>query len=154
MGQMVSVVEKRSSIPGIVRFEANRALTGQGHERFSSAADAVGPRPAAELARRLFATGQVDTVHVYSNIVTVGLRRGFAGEGLDGVVRELYQYWKPGMEPTVFVEEAPAEVAASSGGGGGGGEGGAGPSAYERLVPQVLRERSAAALARWKANAG
>ena len=112
MGQMVSVIEKRSSTPGVVRFEANRSLTGQGHERFASAADAVGPRPAAELARRLFASGQVDGVHVYANIVTVNLRRGFGSDGLDEIVRELYQYWKPGMEPAVFVEEAPAEVAA------------------------------------------
>ena len=68
---------------------------------------------------------------------------GFAGEGLYDIVRELYQYWKPGMEPAVFVEEAPAEVAAVSSGG----EGGAGPSAYEQLVPEILRERSKAALA-------
>ncbi|MCB0998933.1 MAG: NifU N-terminal domain-containing protein [Acidimicrobiales bacterium] len=149
MGQMVSVIEKRSSTPGVVRFEANRSLTGQGHERFASAADAVGPRPAAELARRLFASGQVDGVHVYANIVTVNLRRGFGSDGLDEIVRELYQYWKPGMEPAVFVEEAPAEVAASTGGGD---AGGAGPSAYEQLVPEVLRERSKAALARWQAS--
>jgi hypothetical protein len=148
MGQMVSVVEKRSSTPGILRFEANRVLTGQGHERFTSADDAVGPRPAAELARRLFATGQVDGLHVFSNMVTINLHRGFTGEGLHDIVRDLYQYWKPGMEPAVFVEEAPAEAAAA----GASSEGGAGPSEYERLVPQVRRARSAAALARLKAN--
>ena len=146
---MVSVVEKRSSTPGIVRFEANRTLTGQGHERFTSEGDAIGPRPAAELARRLFATGQIDGLHVYSNIVTVNLRRGFAGDGLYDIVRELYQYWKPGMEPAVFVSEAPAEVAAVDGA-----DGGTGPSAYEQLVPEVLRERSSAALAKWKAEHG
>lgn len=149
MGQMVSVVEKRSSTPGIVRFEANRSLTGQGHERFTCEGDAIGPRPAAELARRLFATGQIDGLHVYSNIVTVNLRRGFAGDGLYDIVRELYQYWKPGMEPAVFVSEAPAEVAAV-----GGADGGTGPSAYEQLVPEILRERSSAALAKWKAEHG
>ena len=162
MGQMVSVVEKRSSIPGVLRFEANRSLTGQGHERFSTAADAVGARPAAELARRLFATGQLDGLHVYSNMVTVHLRRGFAGEGLSDIVRELYQYWKPGMEPAVFVAEAPAEVAAASGNAGNAGDaasgsdvgGGAGPSAYEQLVPEILRERSRAALAKWRAEHG
>ena len=134
MGQMVSVVEKRSSNPGILRFEANRTLTGQGHERFASAGEAIGVRPAAVLARRLFATGQIDGLHVYSNIVTVHLARGCSGEGLYDLVRELYQYWKPGMEPAVFVEEAPAEVAAVSAGG----DGGAGPSAYEQLVPEIL----------------
>jgi hypothetical protein len=151
MGQMVSVIEKRSSTPGILRFEANRTLTGQGHERFTSAADAVGPRPAAELARRLLATGQVDGLHVYSNMITVNLRRGFAGEGLFDIVRELYQYWKPGMEPAVFIDEAPAEAAVSAGDGA---AGGAGPSAYEQLVPEILRERSKAALAKWKAANG
>ena len=85
---------------------------------------------------------------MYSNVVTISLRRGFAGEGLHDIVRDLYQYWKPGMEPAVFVEEAPAEAAPSSGPS----EGGAGPSEYERRVPQVLRDRSAAALARWKAR--
>jgi hypothetical protein len=151
MGQMVSVVEKRSSTPGIVRFEANRVLTGQGHERFASAADAVGPRPAAELGRRLFASGQVDGVHVYGNVVTVHLRRGFQGEGLYDIVRELYQYWKPGMEPQVFVEEAPAAAAPAAGGDAGGG---AGQTDYERLVPQHLRERAVAGMAKWRANHG
>src|SRR5688572_30314424 len=52
MGQLVAVTEKPSSLqPSIVRFELNRALTGMGHEHFTSAADALGPRPAAELAR-------------------------------------------------------------------------------------------------------
>jgi hypothetical protein len=149
MGQMVSVVEKRSSTPGIVRFEANRTLTGQGHERFTSAADAIGPRPAAELARRLFATGQVESLHVYSNVVTVSLLRGFAGEGLYDIVRELYQYWKPGLEPAVFIDETPADTGAVVVE-----AGGAGPSAYEQLVPEVLRLRSSAALAKWKAAHG
>lgn len=154
MGQLVSVVEKPSRIAGIVRFEANRTLTGQGHERFGSADEAVGPRPAAELARRLFATGQVEGVHVYSNIITVNLNKGFAADGLFGVVRDLYQYWRPGMEPAVFEEVAPEEVAASSGGGdagGGGGGGGGDQSDYTRLVPAVLVERSRAALAKWRA---
>jgi hypothetical protein len=150
------VVEKPSSIRGVVRFEANRSLTGQGHERFSSAAEAVGPRPAAELARRLFATGQVEGVHIYSNMVTVNLQRGCQGDGLGTVVRDLYQYWKPGMEPPAFAEPEPeaaavggdsAPAAAAAGGGGG-------SSAYDTLIPQTLRERSAAALAKWRAEHG
>ena len=82
MGQMVAVTEKPSSQPGVVRFELNRALTGMGHEHFTSAADAFGPRPAAELARRLFATGQVDAVHVYANIVTVELAQAARRKGI------------------------------------------------------------------------
>lgn len=152
MGQTVSVVEKPGTIPGVVRFEANRVLTGQGHERFRAPSDAIGPRPAAELARRLFATGRVDGVHVYSNMVTVDLKRGFTADGLVDVVRDLYQYWRPGMEPTVFVEQAPAEAAASGGAADAGAAGGG--SEYERLIPEHLRERSAKGMAAWKAKQG
>src|ERR1700712_347560 len=76
MGQPVAVVTKPSHTPGLIRFEANRSLTGMGHERFHSAEEAIGPRPAAELARRLFETGRVDYVHVYQNVATVDLRKG------------------------------------------------------------------------------
>jgi hypothetical protein len=147
MGQMVNVVEKSSSIPGVVRFESNRTLTGQGHERFTSAADAIGPRPAAELARRMFATGRVESLHMYSNMITVNLRKGFTADGLYDIVRELHQYWKPGMEPAVFIDETPAveagAVVAADG---------QGPSEFERLVPAILIERSRAAMAKWKAE--
>ncbi|MGD9997755.1 MAG: hypothetical protein AB7L17_20405 [Ilumatobacteraceae bacterium] len=152
MGQLVSVVQKPSTIPGVIRFEANRSLTGQGHERFGTEADAVGPRPAAMLARRLLSTGQVEGVHVYSNIITVNLLKGFNGAGLDEIVRDLFQYWKPGMEPAVF--EAPEAEAAPAVAAGGEGEAGAtGPEAeYLRLVPANLVERSRAAMAKWKAS--
>ncbi|MFM2073070.1 MAG: hypothetical protein RLZZ623_3334 [Actinomycetota bacterium] len=152
MGQMVSVIEKPSSIPGVVRFESNRTLTGQGHERFASADDAVGVRPSAELARRLFATGQVEGVHVYSNIITVNLRKGFGSDGLYDIVRELYQYWKPGMEPTVFIEEAPADSGGAADGASVAPAGGVGDSEYTRRVPPILVERSRAALAKWRAS--
>ncbi|MFZ4812142.1 MAG: hypothetical protein ACOYL9_12435 [Ilumatobacteraceae bacterium] len=150
MGQRVSVLEKPSTIPGVVRFEANRVLTGQGHEHFRAEAEAVGPRPAAELARRLFATGRVDGVHLFSNMVTVDLKRGFTADGLAQVVTDLYQYWKPGMEPAVFVAEAPAEGDAAAAADGGAAP--AGATDYERLIPAVLIERSRNGLATWKAK--
>ncbi len=84
-----------------MRYELNRALTGQGHERFASPSQAVGPRPAAELARRLFATGEAETIHVFSNVVTVRLAPGASGDALGPVLERLYEYWKPGMTPTV-----------------------------------------------------
>ncbi len=59
MGQLVAVTEKQSATPGVVRFELNRTLSGQGHERFRSVLDAYGPSPSDELARLLFATGKV-----------------------------------------------------------------------------------------------
>lgn len=148
---MVTVIEKPSTFPGVVRFEANRVLTGQGHERFTSAAQAVGPRPAAELARRLFATDRVDGVSMFSNMITVDLKHGHQADGMGDIIHELYRYWKPGMEPTVFVEEVPAEAggAVSDGGDAAGAGGG---SEYERRVPAVLIERSRAAMAKWKAS--
>ena len=155
MGQPVAVVQKASTIPGVVRFEANRSLTGQGHERFASSNQAVGPRPAAELARRLFATDRVENVHVYSNVVTVHLLRGYDAAGLQGIVRDLYQYWRPGMEPPAFAEPEPeaeasgGDAAPAAAGGGGGGQ-----SDYERRIPPVLVERSRAALAKWRATHG
>ena len=73
MGQLVAVTEKPSSTRGVVRFEINRSLSGMGHEHFASAADAWGNTPSDELARRMFATEQVDAVHVYGNIITVDI---------------------------------------------------------------------------------
>ena len=91
MGQLVGVTEKASRQPGTLRFELNRTLSGQGHERFSTVEEARGDRPSAVLARRLIDHGGVDSVHVYSNIVTVELSRGSTGEGLGDVVANLYQ---------------------------------------------------------------
>ncbi|HAN35472.1 MAG TPA: hypothetical protein DCQ52_08475, partial [Acidimicrobiaceae bacterium] len=53
MGQQIGVIEKSSSNPGVVRFEANRNLTGMGHEVFHSVAEAIGSPPAGPLARPL-----------------------------------------------------------------------------------------------------
>jgi Scaffold protein Nfu/NifU N terminal len=151
MGQEVSVVEKPSPRPGVMRFETNRTLTGMGHERFTSLADAVGPRPAAALARQLLATGKVDSVYMYSNIISVDIAKGFNADGLGDVVRNMYQYWKPGVEMPTF--DAPAEeTPAASPAAADSGEGGPVDSVYTRLVPQSLRERSAAALAKALAN--
>ena len=150
MGQQVAVTERPSPRPGVMRFETNRSLTGMGHEHFTSMADAIGPRPAAALARQLLSTGRVDSVYIYGNIVTVDVRKGFTSDGLGDVVRNMYQYWKPGVEIPTFDAPAPEPEAAAATGGDSGG--GAVESAYTRLVPQSLRERSAAALA--KAQAG
>ena len=157
MGQMVAVTEKASTSPGVVRFELNRALTGMGHEHFTSAADAFGPRPAAELARRLFATGQAAGVHVYANIVTVDLAKGGSSTGMADVVRHLYQYWQPGMAPPTFEDLQPEEEPAAAGAAPaatGDGEGDAALAEAAKRVPMHLLERSRAARERWKAKAG
>lgn len=146
MGQLVGVVERASTSPGVVRFETNRALSGQGHERYASVADAWGVRPTDELARRLFATGRVHTVHVYANIVTVELERGATSDGLSDIVRDLYQYWLPGVEPPTFedlVPDTPAAAVAE-------GDSSDPWAAAAALVPPHLLERSKAARARLK----
>ena len=151
MGQQVSVVEKPSPRPGVLRFETNRSLTGMGHEHFTSVLDAVGPRPAAALARQLLSTGKVDSVYIYGNIISVDISKGSNADGLSDVVRDMYQYWKPGMEMPTF--DSPAESAEEGAPAVAGGDSGGAPeSAYTQLVPQSLRERSAAALAKWQAS--
>jgi hypothetical protein len=156
MGQPIAVTRQQSSRPGIVRLEANRTLTGMGHERFRSADEAHGPRPAAELARRLFATGHVDAVHVHGNIVTVDVAKGSDGAGFDDVLRDLYQYWQPGMEPPSFDDLVAEDEAASSASpaASGGEAGDAALSEAAKRVPAHLLERSRQARERWKAKRG
>jgi hypothetical protein len=156
MGQLVDVVEKRSTTPYVVRFEINRTLSGMGHERFSSAEDAYGNTPSDELARRLFATGQIDGLHIYSNIITVDLAKGAGTEGLADIVRDLYTYWRPGIEPPSFEDLQPEEpetgggdaVTASAEGGD------AALSEAAKRVPAHLLERSRQARERWNAKRG
>ena len=155
MGQPVAVVQKPSATPGRVRFEINRSLTGQGHERYSSVTAATGVKPADVLAQRLFATGKVSAVHVYSNVITVDVTNGASNDGLAKVVEDLYQYWKPGMTPK-STEELLAMVPKSA-------ESAAQPtadasgtplSAAASKIPVLLLVRSQAALAKAKANKG
>jgi len=150
MGQLVGVTEKASNDPGTLRFELNRTLSGQGHERFSTVEEARGNRPSAVLARRLIDHGGVDAVHVFSNIVTVELSRGSTGEGLTDIVSNLYQYWLPGVEPPSFEDLQPEEAAAPASTGDGGEE----LSAAAQRVPAHLLERSKAAKERWAAKNG
>ena len=151
MGQLVAVTEKPSATPGVVRFELNRTLSGQGHERFSSADDAVGESPSDELARQLFATGKVGGVHVYANMVTVDLNKGFDAEGLSGIVVRLYEYWKPGVEQPTFEDLQPAEsaddgaVAAAAGGD-------QALAEAAKKVPMHLLVRAREARERWNAK--
>ena len=98
MGQPITVVEKPSSNPGVVRFEINRSITGMGHERYASADDAITDRPPDELARRLFARGGIDAVHVNSNVITIELERGTDSDGIRELVEELFIYYRPGVE--------------------------------------------------------
>lgn len=154
MGQLVAVTEKPSATRGVVRFEINRSLSGMGHEHFASVADAWGNTPSDELARRMFATGQVAAVHVYGNIITVDLDKGHDSEGLGDILRNLYQYWKPGVEPPSFEDLQPDEPEAPTTGGGDGGGGGAELSEAVKRVPAHLLDRGRQARERWNAKQG
>ena len=151
MGQLVAVEQKAGGVSTIVRFETNRSLTGMGHERFTSAAEAKGPRPAAVIARRFFEAGHVSWVHVYGNIITASLEAGASQAGLNEIVRDLYQYWKPGMVPPTLEEllaSMPAEVAPAASAGGDT----AAPAGEDPRIPPHLFERSRNARARLAAK--
>ncbi|HEY2813535.1 MAG TPA: hypothetical protein VGJ03_08745 [Acidimicrobiales bacterium] len=93
MGQPITVVEKQSSRPGLVRFEINRPLSGMGHERYVKDTTVEGDRPVDELARRLFARGGVDAVHINGSVVTVDLSKGATSAGLADLIRDLFLYY-------------------------------------------------------------
>jgi hypothetical protein len=93
MGQPITVLEKQSSRPGILRFELNRPLSGMGHERWVAGDLVEGERPVDEMARRVLAHGGVDAVHVNGSVVTVTLARGSSGAGLGDVMRGLFRFY-------------------------------------------------------------
>lgn len=99
MGQPITVEEKPSATPGVVRFELNRSLTGMGHERYPNREAATGDRIVDELARRLFDTGLVAALHVYSNVITVDLAKGQQSAGLGQIINDLFVYYRPGVVP-------------------------------------------------------
>jgi Scaffold protein Nfu/NifU N terminal len=101
MGQPVTVIEKSSSVPGVVRFEINRSITGMGIEYFASPESVVADRPVDELARRLFEHNGVTSVTVNSNMITVQMASGSSTIGLKGVIEELFLYYREGVEVVV-----------------------------------------------------
>ena len=98
MGQPVTVIQKASSYPDVVRFETNRALTGMGHESYRSIDDVKADRPPDRVARALFEHGGVAAVHINANVITVHLSRADGADGLKGVIEELYTYYREGVE--------------------------------------------------------
>jgi hypothetical protein len=101
MGQPITVTRKPANQPGVVRFELNRSLTGMGHERYRSAADATGQRPPDLLARRLLERGGVDCVSVFQNMITLDLAKGASEEGLEELVRDLFIHYTEGVQPSI-----------------------------------------------------
>ena len=95
MGQPVAVVEVAStSRPGIVQFETNRPLSGMGHRSYTSADEAIDPLdPADELARRLFARGGIDRLHVNGSVITVDIAKGHDTSGLTDLIAGLFTHY-------------------------------------------------------------
>jgi hypothetical protein len=99
------------------------------------------------LARRLLETGQVESVHVYGNMVTVDLLKGYTGDTLSPIIEDLYTYYVEGfVPPPLEMPEEPVATAAS------GGDDGSAGSAVDDRVPAHLLERSRAAKERWLAK--
>jgi len=127
------------------------------HERYASVAEATGEKPAAVLARSLFATGKVTAVHVFSNIVTVDVADAADSAGLSDILRDMYQYWKPGVEPRSIdelmkmVAPSVSDTNAPAGEAGTGAVTGAVTGAASK-IPQLLLLRSQAALAKARAS--
>lgn len=102
MGQPVTVVQKPSSNPGVVRFEINRAITGMGHERYLAAPGQEYDRPCDEMARRLFTHEGVESVHINSNVITVSVSHGADSGRLAEEIEGLFTYYRPGVEVASF----------------------------------------------------
>jgi hypothetical protein len=64
-----------------------------GHERYTAPPSELLDRPVDELARRLFAAGGIEAVHINGSMVTVTLGRGQTGAGLGDVVRSLFLHY-------------------------------------------------------------
>ncbi len=96
MGQPVRVVEKPSAArKGSFLFETNRPLTGMGHRYYGNAKDAIDAEdPADVLARRLFERGGVDGVHIYGNVATVDVAKGYNTDGIAEIITDLFAYYE------------------------------------------------------------
>jgi hypothetical protein len=86
-----------------VRFEINRTVSGMGHEVFRSVAeaDAAGDAPAADVARRIFAVGGVEAVHIYSNVITVHLGERANAGAIKDAIENMYIFYGEGVEVVV-----------------------------------------------------
>ena len=97
MGQPVTFIQTSSPRKGVVRFDLNRSLTGMGHERYKAGDEIIGDRPPDVLARRVFESGNVSAVHIYSSVMTVYMSSTDPGD-LETIIKELYTYYVPGVE--------------------------------------------------------
>ena len=114
MGLAINVTEHPTRTPGVVRFEADRGLTGMAHERYASLSDIIYDRPPDRLAKLLFERGGVRHVHIYGNEVTVRLEQGASTAGIADLITNLFIHYREGVTPSIIPEpDAPAEATGS-----------------------------------------
>ena len=111
MGQSVTVRAKPSANPEILRFEANRSLTGMGHESYSSVDDVIRDRPVDVLAKRLLEAGGVEHIHVNSSMITVHLAGGTTGAHLTEIVANLFRFYPDASDDDAAADEAVVDEA-------------------------------------------
>jgi hypothetical protein len=114
MGQPIVVIEKRSiANPGMVRFETNRAITGMGHEVYPAGTEVRGDRPPDEIARRLYAHGGIEGIHINGSVVTVDLAKGARTDGMREIIESLFIHYPPTADdPEQAVADADAPESA------------------------------------------
>lgn len=96
------ITGEREVNPGVIRFELDRSITGTGHEAYSSPPKAQ-ERICDVLAARLFAAGDVRSVHLFSNMVSVTLGAEDSSHEvsqLRSVIQQLFIHYHPGVVPT------------------------------------------------------
>ncbi len=109
MGQPVTVIQKPTSRDDVIRFEINRSLTGMAALRYDAGDEIEGNRPPDELARRLLEHPGVESVHIYSNVITVDLGPGVPPLDLTEEIGGLFTYYRDGVVPEVPGAEGSAE---------------------------------------------
>ena len=110
MGLAINVIEHKTSKPSVVRFEADRGLTGMAHERYSSLSDVIYDRPPDRLAKALFERGGVKHVHIYGNEITVTLESGGDTAGMAQLITNLFIHYREGVQPSIIVDPETGEM--------------------------------------------
>lgn len=110
MGLAINVIEHQTSKPTVVRFEADRGLTGMAHERYSSLADVIFDRPPDRLAKALLERGGVKHVHIYGNEITVTLESVGDTSGMAELITNLFIHYREGVQPSIIVDPETGEM--------------------------------------------
>jgi hypothetical protein len=110
MGLAINVTEHKTRTPSVVRFEADRGLTGMAHERYSSLTDVIYDRPPDRLAKALLERGGVKHVHIYGNEITVTLESGGNTSGMAELITNLFIHYREGVQPSIIVDHETGEM--------------------------------------------